>query len=48
MLQSKRRGKNANSVSKFWHEGQLIGTECLLQLANRHQRDENMPPFALK
>jgi len=42
------RAKNANSASKFYHEGQLIGTDGLLQLANGHRREEEMPPFDLK
>jgi hypothetical protein len=42
------RAKNANSARKFCHDGQFIGTDGLLQLANRHRSDEGLAPFDLK
>jgi hypothetical protein len=42
------RAKNANSASKFHHDGQIIGSDGLLQLANGFRREEEMPPFDLK
>ncbi len=44
----KARAKNANSADKFLHDGQLIGTESLLQLANQHRGQEDLAPFAFK
>jgi hypothetical protein len=42
------RSKNANSVRKFHHDGQLIDTESLLQLANQHRGQQDLAPFAFK
>jgi hypothetical protein len=44
---ARARPKNANTETKYRHDGEIINSTALVQLANEHRRQQQLPPFQL-